>query len=115
MNEDKFHLKMVGQCGGCGDIPLEFFIASGARGIGDVLPVVFQPCPTCINFEIEKRMGASKSAIQKKLDEVQADERLSYPTATIRENAPLALEQLALETWRSALHWVLKTMEESNG
>lgn len=64
--------------------------------------------------EIRRRLSAGKAAIQKKLDEVQADERLSYPTATIQENAPLALEQLALETWRSALRWVLKTMEETN-
>ncbi len=68
-----------------------------------------------VTNEIRRRLKHGKSAIQKKLDEVQADERLSYPTATIAENAPLALEQLTLETWRSALRWVLKLMEESNG
>ncbi|RJP53332.1 MAG: hypothetical protein C4583_04965 [Anaerolineaceae bacterium] len=68
-----------------------------------------------VTNEIRRRLSAGRKAVQKKLDEVLADERLSYPSATIVENAPLALEQLTLETWRSALRWVLKTLEEGNG
>lgn len=53
-----------------------------------------------------------KEIITAKRDELKADERLSYPVATIRENAPLALEQLAMETRIATLNWVLKVIEE---
>ena len=39
---------------------------------------------------------------------VESDERLHYKTATIVENAPLALIQLVLETKRNTLKWVLE-------
>lgn len=42
-----------------------------------------------------------------KLEEVMEDERLHYPTATIVENAPLALIQLQLKTERDMLCWIL--------
>jgi len=46
--------------------------------------------------------------IEKRLAKVLADERLSYPSATIRENAPLALIQVELETERNLLYWMLQ-------
>ncbi len=46
--------------------------------------------------------------IQEKLRDVEKAEQLSYPNATIAENAPLALIQLSLETRRDILRWVLE-------
>ena len=40
----------------------------------------------------------TKEEIQEKIDELLSDERLSYKTANILENAPLALIQYGLET-----------------
>lgn len=45
--------------------------------------------------------------IQKRIDEIKADERLSYPTATVFVNAPLALIQYGLTTELYALEKVL--------
>ena len=53
-------------------------------------------------------MKTVKDIIDDKLNEIVSDERLSYPTATIVENAPLALIQLELSTKRDTLLWVLK-------
>jgi len=50
----------------------------------------------------------TKKEVEKKLKEIEADERINYPAATIAENAPLALLQLHLETQRDVLKWVLK-------
>lgn len=49
----------------------------------------------------------TKEEIEKLLKEVESDERLSYPKATVFENAPLALIQLGLETQVATLKWVL--------
>ena len=49
----------------------------------------------------------TKEEIQEKLNEILSDERLSYPIATIVENAPLALIQLSQESKRDTLRWVL--------
>lgn len=49
----------------------------------------------------------SQTEIQDKLKKILADERLSYPSANIQINAPLALIQLELETKRDTLRWVL--------
>ena len=53
----------------------------------------------------------SKQEIQKKLEEVLAAPQLSYPSASISVNAPLALIQLTLETKRYILKWVLEESE----
>lgn len=45
--------------------------------------------------------------IQKQIDEILSDERLSYKTASLFANAPLALIQLSLETKLHTLQWVL--------
>lgn len=49
----------------------------------------------------------TENEIREKLEEITKDERLGYKTATIVENAPLALIQLSLETKRDVLKWVL--------
>jgi hypothetical protein len=49
----------------------------------------------------------STEQIQKRIYEILADERLSYPTATIYANAPLALIQFELEV---ELHTLQKVM-----
>ena len=49
----------------------------------------------------------TKKEIEVLLAEVEKDERLSYPSAKIDINAPLALIQLGLETTRDLLKWVL--------
>lgn len=45
--------------------------------------------------------------ILKKLKEIKDDERLSYPSANVEINAPLALIQISLEGQISILKWVL--------
>jgi len=50
-------------------------------------------------------------AIQEQIDVMKADERLGYPTATIVENAPLALIQLSLQTKINALRWALEEID----
>lgn len=45
---------------------------------------------------------------QAQIEEVMADERLGYPTATVFENAPLAMVQLELETKRDLLREILE-------
>ncbi len=45
--------------------------------------------------------------IQKRIDEILSDERLSYKTATVFENAPLALIQYSLETELHTLQQVI--------
>ncbi len=50
----------------------------------------------------------TKEKIIEKIIELQSDERLSCPIATIDENAPLALIQLELETKIKTLKWTLE-------
>lgn len=54
----------------------------------------------------------TKVEIEKRLAELKADERLSYPPANVFTNAPLALIQVALKNEIMALTWVLKESEE---
>ena len=53
----------------------------------------------------------TKEEIQAKLEELQKDERVSYPPADVFSNAPLALIQTELESMIKALKWVLKDKE----
>ena len=46
--------------------------------------------------------------IQKRIDEILTDERLSYKTASININAPLAMMQLAMEVELHTLQRVLQ-------
>ncbi len=57
-------------------------------------------------------MNNIKEIIDKKLNEIVSDERLSYPTANVFENASFALEQLRLQTQRDTLLWVLRIIRE---
>lgn len=50
--------------------------------------------------------------ISERLNEIKSDERLSYPTATVFENAPLALIQLGLESRINELEVLRKSIEE---
>lgn len=45
--------------------------------------------------------------IRARLAEIDSDERLHYPAASVQVNAPLALIQVNLETARDTLQWVL--------
>jgi len=55
----------------------------------------------------ERKKMRKKKVIEKMLAVLESDERLKYPTATIVENAPLALIQLEMESKISVLKWVL--------
>lgn len=50
----------------------------------------------------------SPDKIQQRIDEILADERLSYPAANIQINAPLALIQLSMEVELHTLQRVLQ-------
>lgn len=49
----------------------------------------------------------TEKEIKELLAEIESDERLGYPVATVQINAPLALAQLSLETRASTLRWAL--------
>ena len=49
----------------------------------------------------------TQQEIEKRLDKILKDDRLSYPPANVQINAPLALIQVQLESMRSILLWVL--------
>ncbi len=49
----------------------------------------------------------TKGRMEKWLKEIESDERLHYKSADIYTNAPLALEQLALETKSDVLRHIL--------
>ena len=49
----------------------------------------------------------NKEEIQKRIDEILSDERLSYKTSTMFENAPLALIQYGMEVELHTLQRVL--------
>lgn len=49
--------------------------------------------------------------ISERIQELKSDERLSYPCATVVENAPLALVQLAGESRISELEKLRKDIE----
>jgi hypothetical protein len=64
--------------------------------------------------EILRRSNQSLTAIKRikeELAKIESDERLGYPTATVIENAPLALVQCGLENQRRAIKWVLFILE----
>lgn len=54
----------------------------------------------------------SAEEIRAQLIRIEEDDRLHYPTATVWENAPLALIQTNLEARRDVLRWVLSDGEE---
>lgn len=50
----------------------------------------------------------NENEIEKELARLKADERLSYPSANVFINAPLALIQQDLESRVAILQWVLE-------
>ena len=65
--------------------------------------------------EIIRREKSFKKSVEDALDEIESDERLGYPTATVDVNAPLALIQCALENQRRALKYVLMALDKKDG
>jgi len=49
----------------------------------------------------------TKQKIKEEMEQLQADERLSYPPALVQVNAPLALIQVELKAKLKTLQWVL--------
>jgi hypothetical protein len=49
----------------------------------------------------------TKKEIEDRIKEIQSDERISYPTANVFVNAPLALIQTGLESTLATLKLVL--------
>lgn len=49
----------------------------------------------------------SKAELRRRLEAIEADERLHYPAAGIWANAPLALVQTELRASAQILRWVL--------
>jgi hypothetical protein len=49
----------------------------------------------------------TEDILKARLAEVEADGRLHYPPADVRIDAPLALDQLCMETEAATLRWVL--------
>lgn len=47
--------------------------------------------------------------IKAKIEEIESDERLSYPDAKVQVNAPLALHQVSQKARLEVLKWVLDT------
>jgi len=62
------------------------------------------------DFEVRKVINPIEE-INKKLDKIKSDKRISYPPAAVQINTPLALIQVALETKRDILEEVLKLLE----
>ena len=57
-------------------------------------------------------VSVAKKQIQSRLEEIEQDYRLSLPPANVVDNAPLALEQVLLETEGRSLRWVLKLLDD---
>ena len=104
------------KCDGCGQIaddedqtPWKFWQELPAKSaaavfLGLVKPIV---CPACKGTGTEDDSMKSAAEIRAEIAVVEGDERLHYNTATVFENAPLALIQLGLETKRDTLYWML--------
>jgi len=52
-------------------------------------------------------VNRDKEKIEKRIKEIKNDERLTYKSATVFSNAPLALIQLQLSSELNALEWAL--------
>lgn len=65
--------------------------------------------------EIMRREKKFRQIVEEALKEIQEDERLGYPTATVDVNAPLALIQCALSHQVKTLKEVLKVLDVKDG
>ena len=79
-------------------------VFDGEKHVGDICYTVCKPGETRTARSLQEQ-------IEKRLAEIKADGRLKE-LVTINENAPLALVQVQLEGWMSALRWVLKIMKD---
>lgn len=68
-----------------------------------------------ISEELIRREKAFRKNVEEALAEIQDDERLGYPTATVVENAPLALIQCGLENQVRAIKYVLILLDKKDG
>ncbi len=62
--------------------------------------------------ECEKGVVELINILQEKIKEIESNDLLSYPTATIFENAPLAMTQLSLKAKADILKWVLSVIDD---
>lgn len=65
--------------------------------------------------EIMRREKKFRQIVEEALKEIQEDERLGYPTATVDVNAPLALIQCGLQSQVNALKYVLMALDVKDG
>ncbi len=65
--------------------------------------------------EVMRREQEFRKSIEDALTEIEEDERLGYPTATVVENAPLALIQCGLGAQVKALKYVLMVLDVKDG
>ncbi len=68
-----------------------------------------------VRNEILRREKKFRKSVEEALKEVEEDERLGYPTATVDVNAPLALIQCALQHQVRALEYVLMALDVKDG
>ena len=65
--------------------------------------------------EILRREKSFREEVEGALAEIEEDERLGYPTATVFENGLLALVQCGLDSQRRALKYVLMALDKKDG
>lgn len=65
--------------------------------------------------EILRREKLFREKVEGALEEIENDERLGYPTATVDVNAPLALIQCGLGAQVRALKYVLTVLDVKDG
>ena len=65
--------------------------------------------------EIMRREKAFRKSVEDALEETEQDERLGYPTATVVENAPLALIQCSLLHQVRAFKYVVMCLDKKDG
>ena len=77
-------------------------------GLGDIVLTIGQ------QEEIINLIPEFEKIVQEKINMLKSDKRLSYPTATVFENAPLALVQNSLESKITILEEILKEIKGTN-
>jgi hypothetical protein len=65
--------------------------------------------------ELVSREQSFRKKVEDALEEIEQDERLGYPTATVDVNAPLALIQCGLNAQVRALKYVLMVLDVKDG
>jgi hypothetical protein len=52
-----------------------------------------------------------KEKVENKIETIENDSRMKYPPAKVTTNAPLALQQTAMESKLQVLKWILNELE----